>query len=110
MNHRKKNSEISGSGSRISEVIFDIDGREQHAQKLQAKTTAPDFWSDNVQAQKVMQEINQEKVWIDEWYKSKRLADDVQTLIELAEESQDESMTGELEQELQRVEKGITEL
>jgi len=84
--------------------------RERRAAELQTKTTTPDFWADNIQAQKVIQEVNQEKIWIDEWNTLKRLADDALTLIELAEESTDESMTQELERELQRVEEGIKNL
>ncbi len=102
--------EISGSESKISEGIFDLDVREERVSQLQAKTTAADFWADNIEAQKVMQEINQEKLWIDGWNGLKRSVDDTTTLIELAEESQDESMTEELGRELQLVEQGISDL
>ena len=58
------------------------------------------FWNDNVAAQKVLQEINQHKQWVDQWTKIKALIDDAQTLIELAEESKDESYQKDVSAEI----------
>ena len=77
---------------------------------LQAKSEAPEFWNDNVGAQKVMQEISSLKEWVDGWKALRRILDDAGSLIELAEESGDESVGGEITADLQNVERGIADL
>lgn len=77
---------------------------------LQRRTEAADFWTDNLAAQKVMQEISARKEWIDAWNGiAKRLADTA-SLIELAEESQDPSFGPELDAELQGLAAGVGDL
>lgn len=77
---------------------------------LQAKSEAPTFWNDNIAAQKIMQQISSLKEWIGAWQALKRSLDDAASLIELAEESRDELFAAEIENELNKVEKGISEL
>jgi len=76
--------------------IFDIDVKQSEIDALQQKTTEPNFWTDNIAAQKVMHEINSRKSWVDSWISVKRMLDDAQTLIELSEESQDESLQNDI--------------
>lgn len=57
-----------------------------------------------------MQHISSLKEWIDAWQSLKRSLDDASSLIELAEESHDDSFVAEIERELEKVEKGIGEL
>ena len=92
------------------EVIFDLDSREQKSASLQARTEGPNFWNDNVAAQKVMQQISGLKEWIDGWNTLKRTLDDAGSLIELAEESNEESFASDIGRDLDKVEKGIGEL
>jgi peptide chain release factor 2 len=77
---------------------------------LQEKTAAPDFWSDNISAQKVMQEISRRKEWVDAWEQLKRKLDDAETFLELAVEEADDRHAREIEEELAAVERGIAEL
>ncbi len=77
---------------------------------MEAKTHAPDFWNDNVSAQKVMQQINKRKVWVDGWGGIKRKLDDATTLLELAVESSDESFTSELQSEIASIQKSLEDL
>lgn len=77
---------------------------------LQSRTEAQDFWSDNVSAQKVMQQISERKEWIDAWKKLHTQLEDAGSLVELAEESQDASFVADVEKELHEVETGIGEL
>jgi peptide chain release factor 2 len=86
-----------------SGVIFDIDTKEKEVAELQNKTEAPDFWNDNLAAQRVMQEIASRKAWIDSWTAVQRTLDDAGSLVELAEESNDESFTSDIDKELQLV-------
>ncbi len=78
--------------------------------QLQARSEAPGFWNDNVAAQKVMQQMSELKQWTAAWGKLQRSLDDAATLVELAEESGDASMAGELDGELEAVEQGIGDL
>jgi peptide chain release factor 2 len=90
--------------------IFDLDRRESETLELQKRSEAPDFWNDNLTAQKVMQEIASRKEWIDAWGALKRKLEDAGSLIELAEESADDSMASEIEAELAGVETGMEDL
>jgi len=77
---------------------------------LQAKTTAPDFWSDNIGAQKVMRQISRRKEWVEAWDSISRRLHDGLALIELAEDSRDESYSSEIHSEIENIEKSIGEL
>jgi len=90
--------------------IFEIDEKEREVSEFQKKTHTPGFWDDNISAQKVMQEIAERKQWIDTWNALKRSADDAHTLIELAAEENDESLIQEVESEVAKLEKGLSDL
>jgi peptide chain release factor 2 len=74
------------------------------------QTEAPDFWSDNLSAQKVMQEIAARKEWIDAWNGLTRRLEDVASLVELAEESQDATLGPELDKELAGLSTAVQDL
>jgi peptide chain release factor 2 len=90
--------------------FFDIDIKQNEIEILQDKTSKPDFWNNNVAAQKVLQEINQRKQWVDAWGEIQRSVDDAQGLIELGEESSDESFGNEISQELVKISAALSEL
>lgn len=110
MKTRKVVSTISRSSWLNYEAFFDLDSKEQAIASLQAKSEAPDFWNDNVAAQKVMQQISELKEWVDGWRSLQRTLEDSGSLLELAEESKDESFVAEIENDLDKVEKGIADL
>ncbi|MDH4070285.1 MAG: peptide chain release factor 2 [Ignavibacteria bacterium] len=89
---------------------LDIAGRLAAVDRLQLKTEAPDFWDDNVAAQKVMQEMSREKEWIEAYNRLKANLDDAATLIEMGEESEDESLGDEITRELESLRRGIGDL
>lgn len=101
--HCRRTLEFSGG-------IFDLDAKEQELSALQAKSESPTFWNDNIAAQRVMQKISTLKEWVDAWRSLRRTLDDASSLIDLAEESNDASFAAEIDQELENVEKRITEL
>ena len=70
----------------------------------------PTFWDDNAAAQKVLQQINQEKQWSDAWAKIRASIDDVDALIELAVEAGDESFTAEAESDLAKIHQALGDL
>jgi peptide chain release factor 2 len=57
-----------------------------------------------------MQQISGLNEWVTAWNKLKRTLEDGSSLIELAEESKDESFVGEIDRELKSVESGIADL
>jgi peptide chain release factor 2 len=57
-----------------------------------------------------MQQMSELKQWTAAWGKLQRSLDDAAALVELAEESGDASMAGELDRELESVEQGIGDL
>lgn len=71
---------------------------------------APDFWDDQTRAQKIMQEIAVRKDWVETWEAAVQAVDDVQALIELADEAADESMETEIIAELDRCRQAVDEL
>jgi len=107
---RKTRSGKSGNGLNFSGVIFDIPGREKRVAELHKRTEEIDFWDDNIAAQKVMQEISREKEWIDSFDLLRKGLDDAAALIELGEESGDESLGEETSAELAGLVSGIGKL
>ena len=97
---------------RLTELraYLDLDKKEAETADLEARTTAPDFWNDNSAAQKVIQEINAMKKWIDAWKDLKSLAEDTATLIELAEESNETTVQDEIINDLKKLEEEIGNL
>jgi peptide chain release factor 2 len=57
-----------------------------------------------------MQEISDRKEWIDAWSQLQRSAEDMDSLLDLAEESADESLTPDIAKELDALKKGIEDL
>ena len=71
---------------------------------------APDFWNDNIAAQKVMQQINKRKMWVEAWTSIQRKLNDAKTLLELAIEASDESYEGEILSEITGIQKALDDL
>ena len=90
--------------------IFDVDTKEKEITDLEAKTHAVSFWNDNVAAQKVMQEISKRKEWVNAWTSIRQKIQDTSTLLELAEESSDQSFATELQSEILTIEKSLADL
>ncbi|PLX23263.1 MAG: peptide chain release factor 2 [Ignavibacteria bacterium] len=90
--------------------IFDIDTKTSEIAVLEEKTQTVGFWDDNIEAQKVMQEISLRKEWVELWKTVDSKTDDFAVLVELAEESQEESMGGEILPELEALEKLLGDL
>lgn len=57
-----------------------------------------------------MQKISQQKAWVDAWQSIQSKFHDAEILLELAEESKDDSYLQEVQSEIGNIEKGITEL
>ncbi|HEX9614816.1 MAG TPA: peptide chain release factor 2 [Bacteroidota bacterium] len=91
-------------------VYLDIDRKKEELAELESKSTAADFWNDNVAAQKTIQLMNSKKEWVEAWNALKTLAQDTETLIELAEESKEENVAAEIVKDLKKLEDEIGSL
>ncbi len=89
--------------------IFDVEGKQEAIEKLEAKRLDPEFWSDPAQAQLVEKDISGLKSWLDEWSAVRGHADDVETLVELAAE-EGEDLSAELKAEYDPLEKLLSAL
>ncbi len=75
---------------------LNLDGIQIKLDELEMKTTEPNFWDDPEKSQQVLQQIGQYKATIQAFNKLKENQEDVLTMIELAEESEDDSMVDEV--------------
>ncbi|OGU14213.1 MAG: peptide chain release factor 2 [Ignavibacteria bacterium GWB2_35_12] len=90
--------------------FFDIDGKQVELTEKEKISQEQNLWNDPSEAQKVMQRISELKDWIIIWNETQALLQDLQALIELAEEAKDESMETEVNNEISEVEKHLSEL
>lgn len=71
---------------------------------------APDFWENQEKAQKLMREQADLKSWVETWQNASTATQDVQAMIELAEELNDISMETEVDSELSKATVAVNEL
>lgn len=67
---------------------------------MEAKLESPDFWNDNDESQEVMKELKGLKKSLEEFESINVLFEDMETLIEMAEEEDDASLIDEINQNL----------
>ncbi|MBD2845810.1 peptide chain release factor 2 [Paenibacillus sp. IB182496] len=75
---------------------LDLDLKNELIANYEEKMTAPDFWDDNEQAQSVISELNGIKSVVEKYGKLQADREDLETMLELAEEEGDEAMAAEL--------------
>ena len=79
------------NASSSSGGIFDVAGKQRDVADLDNQANNPEFWSDQARAQGVLrQKATLEKV-VKDWQKLQDVIDEVDTLLELAEEDPDEA-------------------
>ncbi|MBE2280458.1 MAG: peptide chain release factor 2 [Ignavibacteriaceae bacterium] len=96
--------------SKIYEVIFDLEKKQNELEELRRKTEAPGFWNDQKQAQAILREA---KKYEDIITDLTHLIDQSQSLsefIELANSEGDEAFLSDIEKELVSLESGIEKL
>lgn len=92
-----------------SEAIFDVDRRQATVEELNERRLDPEFWNNTNEARKVEQRIAAEKEWLDSWDALKRQAENVETLLLLADE-EDADLTSEIESEVAGMVKNLESL
>ena len=85
-----------------SEGIFDLDRRQQRIDELNQRRLEPGYWGDPAAASETEKEIAAEEEWIKAWNGLKGLAEDVETLLELAAE-EDDDLEAEIQNESARL-------
>ena len=90
-------------------VIFDVDKKDAQISELQSRTEAPDFWNDQMGAQKILQNIKSLQIWIDLIKSVNKKAESVDEFIQIAQMENDESLYDEIINELSALEKVIEE-
>jgi len=83
--------------------FFDLDKKEQELKEFQTRTATNGFWNDNIEAQKVIQQINVRKGWLDAWSALDTLCRDTKSLIEMAEEAQETSFEAEAKRDIEKL-------
>ncbi|MFN3268996.1 MAG: peptide chain release factor 2 [Candidatus Kapaibacteriota bacterium] len=99
---KKRSEELGG--------IFDITSKEEQIAQLEKQTTEPNFWDNPSEAQKIMQTISDLKSVVDEWKELHNEILSTEELLNLIEESEDESLLSEIIAELNKLEKQVGEL
>ena len=90
--------------------IFDLDKKEQELKEYHVRTTTDGFWNDNVAAQKIIQQINERKEWVDAWNTLDVLCRDTKSLVEMAEEAKETSFEAEVSRDIEKLHAGIENL
>ena len=68
------------------------------------------MWNDPAAAQKIMQESSELKAWISDWSKTHQFVEDASTLIELAEEANDETLENDIVADIKKAEVSMADL
>ena len=92
-----------------SGAIFDVDERRAIIEELNQERLDPTFWDNPDEARKVEQRIAEEQDWIDKWEALKEQAEDIETLLLLAEE-EDADLKDEIDNEAERLEEALERL
>jgi len=94
-------------------VIFDVAHHREQLSQLEAKASAPDFWQNQEQAQKILQQRKKSEEAIANFEKLKRIGGDAETYLQMiAEESNAQSkqqLLNELSGELDAADKYVSE-
>lgn len=76
--------------------LFDLDLKQEMIANFEEKMSSPDFWDDNDRAQGIISELNAVKSVVEEYDRMNADQEDLQMMLELAEEESDESLKADL--------------
>ncbi|HSD62493.1 MAG TPA: peptide chain release factor 2 [Ignavibacteriaceae bacterium] len=89
--------------------MFDVDTKDSKIKELQNLTAQPGFWNDQIEAQKILQEIKNLETWVILWKELDKKAISLNEFIQLAESEMDDSFRDEIENELNSLKISIEE-
>ena len=97
-----KLGELSGLLKELGSALK-IEHLKEEAKTIEEKTFAPDFWQDQENSSKVLQQLKQIKDRIEDYEKLCARAEDTLMLAQMANEENDESMVEEIENDVRRL-------
>jgi peptide chain release factor 2 len=92
------------------EAVVDLDALRAEIKRLNEEAAAPDLWDDQAKAQKVTSRLSYVQGELNRVETLRRRLDDIEVLAELAEAEDDADTRAEVETELPRVARAISEL
>ena len=97
---------ISGYDNPMAQIkkSLDLDNKQKRIEELEADMEAPGFWDDPDKSQKAMKELKCLKDAFEKYNELTSGLDDIRTLIEMAEESNDQSLVPEIDEEISSLE------
>ena len=99
-----------GTKSLTSGVIFELDEKEQKLKEIEKKLEEPDFWTDNLGAQKLLKERKILNTVIENWKDIHHQWEENKVLFELAADENDEGVKDEVEAKLEKIVKKVEAL
>ncbi|WP_156942398.1 peptide chain release factor 2 [Alkalihalobacterium bogoriense] len=88
---------------------LDLENKEERIAELEEKMSDPDFWNDQDEAQKVINETNGLKEMVNTYKEMQETYDDIEVTYELVKEEDDESLFTELEAGVKQLGKELNE-
>ncbi|MGO4547461.1 peptide chain release factor 2 [Paenibacillus sp. 2TAB23] len=88
---------------------LDLDLKQEIIANFEEKMTLPDFWDDNEKAQGVIAELNAVKSVVDHYDGLNGEQEDLQMMLELAEEESDESLAADVVSGVEKLMRKISE-
>lgn len=102
-------SDPSSSVRTRSGGTFDVERRTEELEELTRLRLAPDFWNDPTAASRVEKDIAAKQSFLTDWQSVKRRAEDVETLVEMAEDPE-AGLEDEIQTEAQALLRAVDEL
>lgn len=90
--------------------LFDTERLENELEELEKKTIQGDFWNDSNRAQLILQKIKVLKDKIDTFNNLKEKHEEIEILLEMAQEENDESLEMDIKSELKDLNENIEKL
>ena len=84
-----------------------IDRITVQVEELEQQAAQPGFWDDAEKSQEVLKKTGSLKSTIEEYNRLTSLYDDLEVMIEMADEDEDESMIPEIDEQMEELNKGI---
>jgi len=101
-------SKILSKGLTASEVVFDIETKEERLSELEKQVIKEDFWNNPDNARIILKEKTQMEAAIDSWREKNDALNDLKMLVEMArEEDEDEEILREIEKDAEELEKSV---
>lgn len=87
--------------------LFDLDLKNEQIADFEVKMSAPDFWDNQEQAQKTINEMNAVKSVVEKYNQLNDQCEDLLVMLELADDEGDESMDGEILEGVKSLRRGV---